>query len=114
MQFEITEEFVCVMMKQNNILLEQNKKQSEQISELTAQIEVLTQKIAELTEKNNKNSNNSSKPPSVWLDQKRKERVIRNRWSQDTCRSTEPCWRDSKASQGNQRAGKRNKKAYRA
>jgi transposase len=78
MQFEITEEFVCVMMKQNNVLLEQNKKQSEQISdlinqnknlseqvsELTAQIEALTLKIAELTEKNNKNSNNSSKPPS--------------------------------------------------
>ena len=57
MPFEITEELV-------RFLIDQNKKQSEQISELTAQVEALTQKIAELTEKNNKNSNNSSKPPS--------------------------------------------------
>lgn len=57
MPFEITEELV-------HFLMDQNKKQSEQIFELTAQVEALTQKIAELTEKNNKNSNNSSKPPS--------------------------------------------------
>lgn len=38
---------------------------AKQISELTAVIEELTQKVAELTEKLNKNSNNSSKPPST-------------------------------------------------
>ena len=71
MQFEITDEFVRVLLEQNkkqseqiSNLINQNKALSEQVSELTAQIEVLTQKIAELTEKKNKNSNNSSKPPS--------------------------------------------------
>ena len=42
-------------------LLEQSEKR---IAELTETIEVLNQKIAELTERLNKNSRNSSKPPS--------------------------------------------------
>lgn len=64
MPFELTEELVRFLMDQNKELINQNKKQSEQISELTAQVEALTKKIEELTEQKNKNSNNSSKPPS--------------------------------------------------
>ena len=41
-----------------------NKYWIDKITELTAQIEALTQTIKELTEKKNKNSSNSSKPPS--------------------------------------------------
>lgn len=50
---------------------------AKQISELTAVIEALTQKVAELTEKLNKNSSNSSKPPSS--DGLKKKPVNKNR-----------------------------------
>lgn len=73
MPFEITEELV-------RFLMDQNKRQSEQISELTAQVEALTQKIAELTEQKNKNSNNSSKPPSSdGLKKPNKKRSLREK-----------------------------------
>ena len=73
MPFEITEELV-------RYLMDQNKKQSEQITELTAQIEALTKKIEELTEQKNKNSNNSSKPPSSdGLKKPNKNRSLREK-----------------------------------
>ena len=71
MPFEISEELIHYLMNQNKELMNQNAELSNQLSEsidkiteLTAQIEALTQTIKELTEKKNKNSSNSSKPPS--------------------------------------------------
>ncbi len=52
------------VMEQNKSVMAQNKELTETVAELTAKIDELTKKIAELTEQKNKNSNNSSKPPS--------------------------------------------------
>ena len=53
----ITEEFV-------KYLMEQNAAMAEQISQLTKTVESLNQTIQKLQEQLNKNSKNSSKPPS--------------------------------------------------
>ena len=60
----ITEEFVKHLMEQNSILLAQNAAMAEQISQLTKTVEELNQTIKQLQERLNKNSKNSSKPPS--------------------------------------------------
>ena len=57
MPVNITEEFVRFLMKQN-------EEQSARIAELSAEIASLNQTIKELKEQLNKNSKNSSKPPS--------------------------------------------------
>ena len=57
MPFNITQEFV-------QQLLEQIAQLTKQVSELTAEISELQQTIKELEEKKNRNSKNSSKPPS--------------------------------------------------
>ena len=71
MPVKITEDFVRWLMQDNQELRQLNIKQNNQILELTdkvtimtAKIEELTQTIKELEEKLNKNSKNSSKPPS--------------------------------------------------
>ena len=87
MPFEVSEEFIRYLMDQNQQLIDQNNQLNENISEankqiadLTAQIEALTQKIADLTEKKNKNSNNSSKPPSSdGLNKPNKKRSLREK-----------------------------------
>ena len=53
----ITEEFVKHLMEQNKVM-------AEQISQLTKTVENLNQTIQKLQEQLNKNSKNSSKPPS--------------------------------------------------
>ena len=60
----ITEEFVKHLMAQNAALLAQNATMAEQISQLTKTVESLNQTIQKLQEQLNKNSKNSSKPPS--------------------------------------------------
>lgn len=57
MPVNITEEFVCQLMAQIDFLTKQN-------STLTATIAELNQTIKELKEQLNKNSKNSSRPPS--------------------------------------------------
>ena len=57
MPVNITEEFVRYLMEQNASL-------SDQVAELTATVKELNQIIKELKEQLNKNSKNSSKPPS--------------------------------------------------
>ena len=57
MPVNITEDFV-------RYLLEQNASLSNQVAELTATVRELNQTIRELKEQLNKNSKNSSKPPS--------------------------------------------------
>ena len=57
MPINITDEFVRNLMEQNAALMEQ-------VAELTATVEFLNQTIKELLEQKNKNSKNSSKPPS--------------------------------------------------
>ena len=57
MPFNTTPEFVRQLMEQNAALLKQNE-------ELAATVKDLTQTIRELREQLNKNSKNSSKPPS--------------------------------------------------
>ena len=57
MPVNITEKFVRFLMKQN-------EEQSARISALSAEIASLNQTIRELKEQLNKNSKNSSKPPS--------------------------------------------------
>ena len=57
MPVNITEEFVRFLMKQK-------EEQSARIAELSAEIASLNQTIRELKEQINKNSKNSSKPPS--------------------------------------------------
>lgn len=71
MAMELSEIFIKHLMEQNTSLLAQTKSQEEQIESLTEQIESLTKQIGELTcqireltEQKNKNSKNSSKPPS--------------------------------------------------
>ena len=57
MPVNITEDFI-------RYLLEQNASLSNQVAELTATVRELNQTIRELKEQLNKNSKNSSKPPS--------------------------------------------------
>ena len=71
MPVNITEDFVRWLMQDKQELRQLNIRQDNQILELTdkviimtAKIEELTQTIKELEEKLNKNSKNSSKPPS--------------------------------------------------
>ena len=64
MPFNITPEFVQQLMEQIAQLTKQISDLTAQNSELTAKITELQQTIKELEEKKNKNSKNSSKPPS--------------------------------------------------
>ena len=64
MPINITEKFVRNLMKQNAELLTQNSAMLEQLAQLTSTIDSLNQTIKELQEQINKNSKNSSKPPS--------------------------------------------------
>jgi len=64
MPINITPEFVQQLLEQITALTKQNAYLTAQISELTAKITDLQQTIKELEEKKNKNSKNSSKPPS--------------------------------------------------
>lgn len=57
-------EFVQQLLEQNLKLTEQNETLLLQMTRLTEKVDELTQLIKELQEKANKNSNNSSKPPS--------------------------------------------------
>ena len=57
MPINITEEFVRNLMEQNTALIAQ-------VANLSATVESLNQTIKELQEQLNKNSRNSSKPPS--------------------------------------------------
>ncbi len=63
MLFNMMPEFMQQLLEQNAELIKQNAEQAAQIADLTAAINELRQTIKELEEKN-KNSKNSSKPPS--------------------------------------------------
>lgn len=64
MALEFQERFIEQLMNQIDSLLATNAIQAVQIEALTRQVEELTCQIRELTEQKNKNSRNSSKPPS--------------------------------------------------
>lgn len=64
MPVNITVEFVQKLLEQNTALLEQNAALTKQVDELNATVRELTQTVRELKEQLNKNSKNSSKPPS--------------------------------------------------
>lgn len=64
MPVNITMEFVQQLMEQNAALMKQNAVLTGQVDELTATVRELNQTIKELREQLNKNSKNSSKPPS--------------------------------------------------
>jgi transposase len=64
MPVNITYELVQQLMEQNSMLMEQNASLLYQNEELTATVKELNQTIKELKEQLNKNSKNSSKPPS--------------------------------------------------
>lgn len=64
MPVNITMEFVQQLMEQNASLLKQNAVLTDQVDELNATVKELNQTIMELKEQLNKNSKNSSKPPS--------------------------------------------------
>ena len=73
-------DFINFLMEQNKMLLTQNEELTKNVSELTAKVEELTKKIAELTEQKNKNSNNSSKPPSSdGLKKSNKDKSLREK-----------------------------------
>ena len=59
-----TQEFVESLIRQNQVLIEQNNALIEQVEMLNKTIEKLHATIKELREQLNKNSGNSSKPPS--------------------------------------------------
>ena len=59
-----TQEFIESLVRQNQILIEQNNALMEQVDTLNKTIEELNGTIRELREQLNKNSGNSSKPPS--------------------------------------------------
>ena len=59
-----TQEFVESLIRQNQVLIEQNNALIEQVETLNKIIEELNATIKELREQLNKNSGNSSKPPS--------------------------------------------------
>lgn len=77
MPVNITMEFVQQLMEQNSALLKQNAVLTDQVDELAATVRELNQTIKELKEQLNKNSNNSSKPPSS--DGLKKPPVNKNR-----------------------------------
>ena len=77
MPVNITLEFVQQLMEQNTALLKQNAVLTDRVDELTATVRELNQTIKELKEQLNKNSNNSSKPPSS--DGLKKPSVNKNR-----------------------------------
>lgn len=64
MPVNITMEFVQQLMEQNSKLTAQNEALLLQVAQLTEKVDELTRIIKELQEKTNKNSKNSSKPPS--------------------------------------------------
>ena len=64
MPINITVEFVQQVMEQNASLRAQNERMLQQMESLTATVAELNQTIRELREQLNKNSGNSSKPPS--------------------------------------------------
>lgn len=64
MPINFTVEFVQQLMEQNASLRAQNERMAQQLESLTATVTELNQTIKELREQLNKNSNNSSKPPS--------------------------------------------------
>ena len=64
MPVTITYEFVQQLMEQNALLLKQNENLTASVAELTDTVDKLKQTIEELREQLNKNSRNSSKPPS--------------------------------------------------
>lgn len=64
MPLNITPELVQQLLQQNAELMKQNAELTAQVSALAATINELNQTIQELKEKKNKNSRNSSKPPS--------------------------------------------------
>ena len=71
MPVNVTLEMVQQLLEQNASLLKQNEM-------LTATIAELNQTIQELKEQLNKNSNNSSKPPSVMVSKSLPLRVCEN------------------------------------
>ena len=77
MPVNITEEFVRYLMEQNASL-------SDQVAELTATVKELNQTIKELKEQLNKNSKNSSKPPSS--DGLKKPAVNKNKSLRESAR----------------------------
>lgn len=64
MPINITVEFVQNLLDQNAELRAQNTALLQQLARLNATVESLNQTIKELLEQKNKNSRNSSKPPS--------------------------------------------------
>ena len=73
-------EYINFLMEQNKTVLAQNEELTKTVAELTDKIEELTKKISELTEQKNKNSNNSSKPPSSdGLKKPNKDRSLREK-----------------------------------
>lgn len=60
----VTKEYLEYLMEQNKSLMEQNINLTNEVDKLNKTIEELTKTVRELTEKINKNSRNSSKPPS--------------------------------------------------
>lgn len=73
-------DFINFLMEQNKMLITKNEELTKNVSELTAKVEELTKKIAELTEQKNKNSNNSSKPPSSdGLKKSNKDKSLREK-----------------------------------
>lgn len=64
MPFHMVPEFMQQLLQQNAELIKQNAELAAQVATLTATIKELRQTIQELEEKKNKNSKNSSKPPS--------------------------------------------------
>ena len=64
MPVTITYEFVQQLMEQNALLLKQNENLTASVAELTDTVDKLKQTIEELREQLNKNSRNSSEPPS--------------------------------------------------
>ena len=64
MPVNITEEFVCQLMAQIDFLTKQNSALTATVDSMNQTIAELKQTIKELREQLNKNSKNSSKPPS--------------------------------------------------
>ncbi len=64
MPFNMMPEFIQLLLQQNAELMQQNAELTAQVAALTATINELRQTNKELEEKKNKNSRNSSKPPS--------------------------------------------------
>lgn len=63
-QSNLTPEFVQHLLEKNSALIKQNNELTAEVARLTNKVDELTALVRELTEKKNKNSKNSSKPPS--------------------------------------------------